>query len=110
MPSLKIMCLLCTGVLAASVCLAQEKALAKSITLDNLQAAYNGESNAKARYEAFAAKADEEGYKSVASAFRAAARSEELHAQKHAKQIEKLGGKPTATIEKAEVGTTAQNL
>jgi len=44
-------------------------------TLDNLQTAYNGESNAEARYEAFAAKADEEGYKSVAALFRAAAKS-----------------------------------
>ena len=41
-------------------------------TLDNLQAAFNGESNAHAKYLAYSKKADEEGYPSVASLFRAA--------------------------------------
>ncbi len=44
-------------------------------------AAFNGESNANARYVAFAVKADEEGYKGVGSLFRAAARAEEIHAE-----------------------------
>ncbi len=34
---------------------------ATSTTIDNLQAAFNGESNARHRYLAFAKKADEEG-------------------------------------------------
>ena len=83
---------------------------AGSTTLDNLQAAYNGESNAKARYEAFAAKAVEEGYQSVAVLFRAAAASEGIHAQKHAAAIGKLGSAPQATIAAPEVKTTAENL
>ena len=49
-------------------------------TLDNLQAAYNGESNAHARYLAFAEKADQEQFGEVASLFRAAAKAEETHA------------------------------
>lgn len=79
-------------------------------TLDNLQAAFNGESNAYARYLAFAVKADEEGYAGVASLFRAAARAEEVHAGNHAEVIRKLGGEPKADIKKPEVKTTAENL
>jgi rubrerythrin len=79
-------------------------------TLENLQTAYNGESNAKARYEAFAIKADAEGYKSVASLYRATSMSEGIHAAKHAEAIKKLGAAPKATIEKPEVKSTKENL
>jgi rubrerythrin len=83
--------------------------VAKS-TLDNLQAAYNGESNAKARYDAFAAKADAEGYKSVAALFRATSRSESIHAAKHPVAIKKLGAEPKAGIGKSDVKSTKENL
>lgn len=79
-------------------------------TLKNLLAAFNGESNASARYAAFAIKADEEGYLKVGSLFRAASRAEQIHAANHAVVIQKLGGKPEATIEQAVVKTTAENL
>ncbi len=79
-------------------------------TLENLNAAYNGESNAKAKYEAFAKKADEEGYTKVASLFRAAALSEDIHAKRHAEVIQKLGGKPTADVKTPEVKSTKENL
>lgn len=79
-------------------------------TLDNLQTAYNGESNANARYLAFAKQADKEGYKQAASLFRAAARAEEIHAQNHAVVIKKLGGTPQAKIDMPDVKTTADNL
>lgn len=79
-------------------------------TLENMQAAFNGESNAHARYLAFAAKADEEGYGQVASLFRAAAMAEEIHAKNHADVIEKLGATAAAVLETPEVGTTAANL
>lgn len=84
--------------------------VAGKTTLENLQAAFNGESNAKSRYDAFAAKADEEGYKSVAALFRAASKSESIHAAKHADVIKKLGAEPKANIEKAEVKSTKENL
>ena len=100
------MLLACMG--WAGVSMAQE--VAGKTTLDNLQTAYNGESNAKARYEAFATKADEEGYKSVAVLFRAAADSESIHASKHAAAIQKLGAEPQATVVAPEVKTTAENL
>ena len=79
-------------------------------TLDNLQAAFNGESNANTRYLAFAKKADAEGYGRAASLFRAAARAEQVHFERHAKVIKALGGVPTAKIETPVVKTTAENI
>jgi len=79
-------------------------------TLKNLQDAYNGESNAKARYEAFAVKADEEGYLQVASLFRAAAQAEGIHLRNHAAVITGLGAEPVADIKAPEVKTTKENL
>jgi rubrerythrin len=83
---------------------------APSQTLINLQAAYNGESNARAKYLQFATKADLEGHAGVASLFRAAARAEQIHAENHARVIRQLGATPLAVIEPVEVQTTATNL
>jgi len=82
----------------------------ESATLKNLQAAYNGESNAHVRYLAFAKKADQEGYGKVASLFRAAARAEEIHRDHHAKVIKKMGATPTNKIETPVVKSTSENL
>jgi rubrerythrin len=79
-------------------------------TIDNLQAAFNGESNANARYRAFARKADEERFGEVASLFRAAAKAEEIHARNHSDVIRKLGATPTLNLESIEVKTTRENL
>jgi len=79
-------------------------------TLDNLQAALNGEGNAHVRYLAFAVKADQEGYGEVASLFRAAARAERVHANNHALEIKKLGGTPNAKNEAPVVKSTKENL
>lgn len=81
-----------------------------SKTLENLQAAFNGESNAKARYLAFAQKAEAEGYGKVASLFRAASRAEDIHANNHAAVIQKLGGSPVADVKTPDVKSTAENL
>jgi rubrerythrin len=79
-------------------------------TLQNLQTAFNGESNAHARYLAFAVKADQEGYGGVASLFRAAARAEEIHAANHLVEIKKLGGSAQAKIDSPVVKGTKENL
>jgi rubrerythrin len=79
-------------------------------TLDDLQTAYNGESTASAKYTAFADKAKEEGYPSVASLFRAAARAEQIHADNHAAVITKMGGTPALKLAGFTVKTTAENL
>jgi rubrerythrin len=79
-------------------------------TIANLQTAYNGESNAHARYLAFAQKAADEGYGHAASLFRAAARAEQIHANNHAEVLRGLGAEPKAVIETPDVKTTAENL
>ena len=86
------------------------RAQAGGKTLANLQEAFNGESNAHARYLAFAEKADAEGYAKVASIFRAAARAESIHADNHAKVIRALGAEPRADVVAPTVKTTAENL
>ena len=85
-------------------------AMAATKTLDNLQAGFNGESNAHARYLAFAQKADQDGYGEVASLFRAAAKAEAVHAANHAAVIKKMGGTPQAKIETPVVKSTKENL
>ena len=52
-------------------------------TVDNLKAAFAGESQASTKYLAFARKADKEGHPQVARLFRAAAMAETLHARNH---------------------------
>ena len=79
-------------------------------TLENMQTAFNGESNAHARYLAFAVQADKEGYGEVASLFRAAARAEEIHASNHAEVIKARGATPNAKVETPDVKSTRENL
>ncbi len=98
------------AVIALALVTLSGRAAAAKTTLENLQAAFNGESNAQARYLAFATKADQETYGEVASLFRAAAKAEGLHAANHAVVIKKLGGTPEAKIETPVVGSTKENL
>ena len=95
---------------AAAMCLSTVPAIAGTTTLENMQAAYNGESNAHSRYLAFAKQADVEGYGEVASLFRAAARAEEIHASNHATVIRRLGVVPQARLEAPDVKPTRENL
>lgn len=83
---------------------------ASATTLENMQAAFNGESNANVRYLAFAKQAEREGYGEVASLFRAAARAEKIHATNHAAVIEELGALPKANLEDPVVKSTRENL
>ena len=71
-------------------------------TMDNLMAAFAGESQANRRYLAFAKKADEEGHAQVAKLFRAAAAAETVHAHNH---LRVAGGvKSTADNLEAAIG------
>ena len=81
-----------------------------ALTMANLHAAFNGESNAHARYLAYAEKADRDGYAGVASLFRAAARAEEIHAGNHATVIQQFGGVADAKLEDPVVKSTRENL
>ncbi len=61
-----------------------------SKSLENLMAAFAGESQAFQKYSAFAVQADKEGYKQVAKLFRAAAAAEKVHAANHLRAAEKI--------------------
>jgi rubrerythrin len=87
-----------------------EIAEANAITVQNLMTAFDGESNAHAKYTAFAIKADEEELHGAASLFRAAARAEQIHAANHARVINMLGGHAECEIQIAEVKSTLENL
>ena len=80
-------------------------------TIENLKAAYNGESTASKKYAAFAERAKEEGLDTVAVMFLATSKSESIHAANHLKVLEKLGQKIEGpTIGSFTVLTTAENL
>jgi len=80
------------------------------LTVKNLLAAYEGESNASAKYTAFAARADADGLHGAASLLRAAARAEQIHAANHARVIKQLGGEAACEIHPVEVKSTLENL
>jgi len=65
--------------------------LAKSKTIENLRAAFAGESQANRRYTYFSRKADEEGYPEVAALFRAVADGETAHALRHFEYMKAVG-------------------
>jgi rubrerythrin len=94
----------------AAIAVKESKQTSAPTTLDHLQEAYNGESNAHHRYLAFAAQADVEGFHQVASLFRATARAEEIHARNHADVIKMMGAQPKAKLEKPVVKSTPENL
>ncbi len=81
-----------------------------SKTLQNLQTAYNGESNAHAKYREFAKQAESDGYGKVASLFRAAAAAEQIHRTCEAAVIKKMGATPQAVVKLPPVRSTKQNL
>ena len=106
---MKKLFILLTGAAIAAVTTAQANVSPQ--TLDNLNAAFQGESNAAHRYEAFAQKADGEGYAYVARLFRAAAKAESIHRDTHKKAILELGGKiKNFKLDEVNTGTTAENL
>lgn len=85
-------------------------ASASAKTLENLQAAFKGESNAHAKYLVYAQAAAAEGYHGVAKLFEAAALAEKFHARNHAQVITQLGGTPKADIQTPAAKTTRENL
>lgn len=74
-------------------------------TMENLAAAFAGESQARNKYLAFAKKADEEGYPQVARLFRAAAQAEFVHAQNHFRAMEAI----LSTAENLQAAISGEN-
>jgi len=60
-------------------------------TVDNLQAAFAGESQANRKYLAFAKKAEADGKPQIARLFRAAAEAETVHAHAHLRVLNGVG-------------------
>jgi len=75
-------------------------------TLENLKAAFAGESQANRRYLYFAKVADIEGYPGIASNFRETAEGETGHAHGHLDYIKRVGDPATGL----PIGDTEQNL
>jgi rubrerythrin len=60
-------------------------------TVENAKAAYSGESQANRKYLAFSEKAAEEGFKNIATLFKAASEAEAIHAKKLLKVLGAIG-------------------
>jgi rubrerythrin len=103
--------ILCSLALAAALIPASAASSASPQTIKNLNAAFQGESNASNRYAAFAKKAEKEGFGQVAKLFRAASASEAIHRDTHKAAIVKLGGTTDSfKLDEVMPGTTAENL
>src|ERR1700748_860853 len=81
-------------------------ALKSSKTMENLKAAFAGESQANRRYLYFAQKADVEGYNDVSTVFRSTAEGETGHAHGHLEFLEQVGDPATGL----PIGPTRDNL
>lgn len=73
-------------------------------TLQNLKEAFAGEAQANRKYLAFAAKAEQEGYKNAAKMFRAAAEAETIHAHSHLRAMKGIG----STVENLKEGVAGE--
>jgi rubrerythrin len=62
-----------------------------AMTLESLKAAFAGESQAAEKYTVFAEQAEDEGYRNVASLFRAIAFAETRHARNHLRVMDGIG-------------------
>ncbi len=82
------------------------KSLSGSKTLENLKAAFSGESQANRRYLYFARQADAEGHPDAAGLFRDVAEGETAHAHGHLEFIARVGDPATGL----PIGDTSKNL
>jgi rubrerythrin len=78
-------------------------------SIQNLKAAFAGESQANRKYLAFAEKAEKDGYSQVARLFRAAAEAETVHAINHLKALKAIGS-TADNLKEAIAGETAEFL
>ena len=83
---------------------------AKNKTIENLKSAFEGETTASAKYDAYSKKAKEEGFTKIALLFEAASKSENIHAKNHSAVLEQLGVTTPKITPKYEVKSTKENL
>ena len=76
-------------------------------TLENLKAAFAGESQARNKYTYFASKAKKEGYEQIAAIFEETANNEKEHAKMWFKELN--GGEVPDTISNLKVAADGEN-
>ena len=76
-----------------------------SKTVEDLKAAFAGESQANRKYLAFAKKADADGLPQVAKLFRAAAAAETIHAHNHLRALDGVG----STVDNLKAAIAGEN-
>ena len=83
---------------------------AMEVNLQNLQAAFKGETTASAKYAAYSKKAEEEGYHEIALLFKAASVSESVHARNHQAVLAEAAQKVPDVNPEFTVKSTRENL
>jgi rubrerythrin len=83
---------------------------AKSKNIENMQAAFKGETTASAKYAAYSKKAEQEGYHQIALLFKAASASENIHANNHKSVMQESGITVPVIKPEYNVKTTKENL
>jgi len=79
-------------------------------SIENLKAAFKGESTASAKYAAYSEQARKDGFIPIAIMFEATSKAESVHALNHKAVIEKMGGKTDPVTPQFTVKTTRENL
>lgn len=82
----------------------------KAMNLENMQAAYKGETTASAKYAAYSQKAEEEGHHEIAMLFKAASKSESIHADNHRVVLAQAGQSVPEINPEFNVNSTRENL
>lgn len=82
----------------------------KQKVVDDLKAAFTGETTANAKYAAYAEKAKAEGLEKIALLFEAASKAEAIHAGNHKAALKELGESVPEVDPKYDVKTTKENL
>ena len=105
---MKKMILICLAL--AFGALQQSNAAGTDKTIENLRAAFKGESTASAKYAAFARQAKQEGLVQIATMFEATSKAEQIHAANHQAVLEKMGQKVDPFTPSFNIKTTKENL
>lgn len=82
----------------------------KAKTIENLQAAFKGETTASAKYAAYSKKAEQEGYHEIALLFKAASSAENIHANNHKAVLQESGISTPVIKPEYTVTSTKENL
>ena len=83
---------------------------AKSKTVENMQAAFKGETTASAKYAAYSKKAEQEGFHQIALLFKAASTAENIHANNHKAVLQESGISVPVITPEYTVRSTKENL